>query len=206
MHAEHPITAASRRRQAQRCVACSPCMRSSHGGGRRWRRPAVHALAPDSVVLADGGAPAVLALGPESVVLADGGAPAVLAAAPHTVVLADGGAPAVLAPAPHTVVLADGGAHAVLAPSPALPVRADGSAPAVHALALASAMRAFFVCGCVVLALFSLPCVSGSSSPLHSPSAASPSPRHSRHLHCCLTCQHFPSPLPSPLPLLPPPP
>ena len=94
---------------AQPCVACSPCIRSSHGGGRRWRLPAVHALAPHSVVLADGGAPAVLALGPLSVVLADGGAPAVLALAPLSVVLADGGAPAVLAQGPLSVVLADGG-------------------------------------------------------------------------------------------------
>jgi len=39
---------------------------SSLGGGRRWRRPAVHALAPQSVMLADGGAPAVLAFAPPS--------------------------------------------------------------------------------------------------------------------------------------------
>ncbi len=39
MHAEHPITAASRRRQAQPCVACSPCTCSSLGGGRRWSFP-----------------------------------------------------------------------------------------------------------------------------------------------------------------------
>ena len=39
MHAEHPITAASRRRQAQPCVACSPCTCSSVGCARRWRRP-----------------------------------------------------------------------------------------------------------------------------------------------------------------------
>jgi hypothetical protein len=90
-----------------------------------------HAFAPDSVVLADGGAPAVLADAPLSVVLADGGAPAVLANAPAAVVLADAGAPAVLAFAPHSVVLADGGAPAVLAPAPHSVVLADGGAPAV---------------------------------------------------------------------------
>ena len=87
-----------------------------------------HAFAPDSVVLADGGAPAVLADAPLSVVLADGGAPAVLANAPAAVVLADAGAPAVLAFAPHSVVLADGGAPAVLAPAPHSVVLADGGA------------------------------------------------------------------------------
>jgi len=49
-----------------------------------------------------------------------------------------------------------------------------------------------FVCGCVVLALFSLLCVSGSSRTLPSQPAASPSPWHSRHLPRCL-----PSCLPS---------
>ena len=44
-----------------------------------------HAFAPDSVVLADGGAPAVLADAPLSVMLADAGAPAVLANAPAAV-------------------------------------------------------------------------------------------------------------------------
>ena len=39
MHAEHPITAASRRRQARLASLCNPCICSSLGGGRRWRRP-----------------------------------------------------------------------------------------------------------------------------------------------------------------------
>jgi hypothetical protein len=47
--------------------------------------------APHSLMLA--GAPAVLALVPHSVMLADEGAPAALAPAPHSVMLADGGAP-----------------------------------------------------------------------------------------------------------------
>jgi len=45
-----------------------------------------------------------------------------------------------------------------------------------------------FVLVCVVLALFSILCVSGSSRPLSSSPAASPSPRHSRHLPRCLPC------------------
>ena len=39
MHAEHQITAASRRRQARLASLCNPCICSSLGGGRRWRRP-----------------------------------------------------------------------------------------------------------------------------------------------------------------------
>jgi hypothetical protein len=64
--------------------------------------------------------------------------------------------------------------------------------------------RGHVVCGCVVLALFSLPCVYGSSRPLPPSPAASSSPQHSRHLHHCLPCRHLPSSLPPPLPLLPP--
>ena len=73
MHAEHPITAASRRRQAQPCVRLQFLHWLLTQVGADGVTPAVHALAPHSVVLADGGAPAVLAFAPHSVVLADGG-------------------------------------------------------------------------------------------------------------------------------------
>jgi hypothetical protein len=48
-------------------------------GSRFFCAPTVLALAPASVMLADGGAPAVFTLAPLSAVLADGGAPAGLA-------------------------------------------------------------------------------------------------------------------------------
>ena len=68
-----------------------------------------------------------------------------------------------------TPKIADRRAPAVLAHSPALPVRTrccrtDAAAPAVHALTLELVMRHFFL-GFVVLAHFSLPCVSVSSLP-----------------------------------------
>jgi len=54
-----------------------------------WRlSPAVLALSPLAVVLADAGAPAVVAPAPDAVMLADAGAPAVLALVPLAVVLA----------------------------------------------------------------------------------------------------------------------
>ena len=68
--------------------------------------PAVPAVAPDAVMLADARAPAVLAVAPLAAMLADARAPAVLAFAPAAVMLADARAPAVLAPVLAAAVLA----------------------------------------------------------------------------------------------------
>ena len=159
--------------------------------------PAVLALAPLAVMRTDGGAPAVLAPAPAAVMRADGGAPAVLALAPLAVMQADGGAPAVLALPSLAVMLADGGAPAVLAVPPHAPVRADAAPPAALALALQAAMRA-------LLPWFRRPAffaLAGASPPAtpFAPASASPAPRHSRHLPCCLPCSHTPLP-PAPLP------
>ena len=104
--------------------ACVPSIRSQlRAGGCKLSLAslAVRALARHSAGGTDGGAPAVHADAPHSVVLADGGTPlhvllsrlcsqmeVPLALAPPSVVLTDGGAPTVLACAPLSVVLADG--------------------------------------------------------------------------------------------------
>ena len=68
------------------------------------RAPAVAAVTPLAIMLADARAPAVLALAPLAVMRANAGAPAVLALAPLAVMLADACAPAVLAVAPAAVM------------------------------------------------------------------------------------------------------
>jgi hypothetical protein len=90
------------------------------------RAPALLALAPFALVLADARAPPLLASAPSTLVLADSCLPpALLAWAPFALVLADARAPALLAFAPRALALAEARAPALLAFAPLALVRAD---------------------------------------------------------------------------------